>query len=168
MTRRLCLRLFTVAAGLMLGLATVQAEPSLEKFTLAGWSKPITEVINLLAEPDKGFFKEEGLEFRYLPGAGGGDALRNLLSGQADIAFTDPGSFFAAVDKGAALRAVYDIYPQNVFNVVTRKDSGIAHPSDLKGKRIGVYSLSSGTLQNLQILLQQVGLSRDDVEIIVT
>jgi len=167
-TRR---RLLGLAAGATVAWPGVTAwarSAALEPFTLAGWSKPITEVINLLAEPDKGFFKEEGLEFRYLPGAGGGDALRNLLSGQADIAFTDPGSFFAAVDKGAALRAVYDIYPQNVFNVVTRKDSGIAHPSDLKGKRIGVYSLSSGTLQNLQILLQQVGLSRDDVEIIVT
>lgn len=167
-TRR---RLLGLAAGATVAWPGVTAwarSAALEPFTLAGWSKPITEVINLLAEPDKGFFKEEGLEFRYLPGAGGGDALRNLLSGQADIAFTDPGSFFAAVDKGAALRAVYDIYPQNVFNVVTRKDSGIAHPSDLKSKRIGVYSLSSGTLQNLQILLQQVGLSRDDVEIIVT
>lgn len=167
-TRR---RLLGLAAGATVAWPGVTAwarSAALEPFTLAGWSKPITEVINLLAEPDKGFFKEEGLEFRYLPGAGGGDALRNLLSGQADIAFTDPGSFFAAVDKGAALRAVYDIYPQNVFNVVTRTDRGIAHPSDLKGKRIGVYSLSSGTLQNLQILLQQVGLSRDDVEIIVT
>lgn len=168
MTRRLCLRLFTVAAGLMLSLATVRAEPSLEKFTLAGWSKPITEVINLLAEPDKGFFRQESLAFHYLPGAGGGDALRNLLSGQADIAFTDPGSFFAAIDKGAKLRAVYDIYPQNVFNVVTLASSGINSPADLKGKRIGVYSLASGTRQNLQILLQQFGLTEKDVTIVVT
>src|SRR5690606_8943828 len=96
-TRR---RLLGLAAGATVAWPGVTAwarSTALEPFTLAGWSKPITEVINLLAEPDKGFFKEEGLEFRYLPGAGGGDALRNLLSGQADIAFTDPGSFFAAV-----------------------------------------------------------------------
>ncbi len=170
MRKRLCRRLAAFAVGLLLslGVQTAWAEPQLEKFTLAGWSKPITEIVNLLAEPDLGFFKSEGLDFRYLPGAGGGDALRNLLSGQADIAFTDPGSFFAAVDKGAALRAVYDIYPQNVFNVVTLESSGITHPSELKGKRIGVYSLSSGTRQNLQILLQQVGLTEKDVTIIVT
>lgn len=167
-TRR---RLLGLAAGASLAWPGVTAwarSAAPEPFTLAGWSKPITEIVNLLAEPDKAFFKEEAIEFRYLPGAGGGDALRNLLSGQADIAFTDPGSFFAALDKGAALRAVYDIYPQNVFNVVTLKNSGITRPSELKGKRIGVYSLSSGTLQNLQILLQQVGLTRDDVKIIVT
>jgi len=139
-----------------------------EKIALAGWSKPITEIINLLAEPDKGFFREQGLALNYLPGTGGGDALRNLLSGQADVAFTDPGSFFAALDKGAELRAIYDIYPQNVFNVATLASSGIAEPADLKGKRIGVYSLSSGTRQNLQILLQQEGLSEDDVTVVVT
>lgn len=157
--------------GLVLALAAHPAwaqAPQPERFTLAGWSKPITEIINLLAEPDMGFFRDESLALEYLPGAGGGDALRNLLSGQADVAFTDPGSFFAALDKGAELRAIYDIYPQNVFNVVALASSGITQPSDLKGKRIGVYSLSSGTRQNLQILLQQAGLTEDDVTIVVT
>lgn len=156
-----------IALALFMRAAGAQA-PQLDKFTLAGWSKPITEITHLLVEPDMGFFKEQGLALNYLPGAGGGDALRNLLSGQADVAFTDPGSFFAALDKGAELRAIYDIYPQNVFNVVTLASSGIARPSDLKGKRIGVYSLSSGTRQNLQILLQHAGLTEDDVSIVVT
>ncbi|GAA5237106.1 ABC transporter substrate-binding protein [Verticiella sediminum] len=147
-------------------LALRAAEP--RRLALAGWSKPITEVVNLLAEPDKGFFRAEGLDLAYLPGAGGGDAVRNLLSGQAEVAFTDPGSFFAALDQGAPLRAFYDIYPQNVFNVVSLPASGIDTPADLKGKRIGVYSLASGTRQNLQILLQQAGLSEQDVEIVVT
>jgi NitT/TauT family transport system substrate-binding protein len=135
---------------------------------VAGWSKPITEITNLLVEEDKGFFKARGIELGYVPGAGGGDALRNLLSGQADIAFTDPGSFFAALDKGAKLRAIYDIYPQNVFNVVSLKSANINKPADLKGKRIGVYSLSSGTRQNLQVLLHQAGLSESDVTVVVT
>jgi ABC-type nitrate/sulfonate/bicarbonate transport systems, periplasmic components len=156
-----------LAVGMSVNASGAQAQ-ELGKFVLAGWSKPITEITNLLAEPDLGFFKEEGLALEYVPGAGGGDALRNVLSGQADVAFTDPGSFFAALDQGAELRAIYDIYPQNVFNVVALKGSGIKEPADLKGKRIGVYSLSSGTRQNLQILLQQAGLTEKDVTIVVT
>jgi len=166
---RQCLMAICLGTVMALPTQTTWAQtPKGETFTVAGWSKPITEVINLLAEPDMGFFKKEGLALHYLPGAGGGDALRNLLSGQADVAFTDPGSFFSALDKGAKLRAIYDIYPQNVFNVVTLASSGITGPSDLKGKKIGVYSLASGTRQNLQILLQQAGLSEDDVTIVVT
>jgi NitT/TauT family transport system substrate-binding protein len=145
-----------------------QTPARLDKMVVAGWSKPITEITNLLVEEDKGFFKARGIELGYVPGAGGGDALRNLLSGQADLAFTDPGSFFAALDKGEKLRAIYDIYPQNVFNVVSLKSANINKPADLKGKRIGVYSLSSGTRQNLQVLLHQAGLSESDVTVVVT
>lgn len=145
-----------------------QTPGKLDKVVVAGWSKPITEITNLLVEEDKGFFKARAIDLGYLPGAGGGDALRNLLSGQADVAFTDPGSFFAALDKGEKLRAIYDIYPQNVFNVVSLKAQNIRQPADLKGKRIGVYSLSSGTRQNLQVLLHQAGLTESDVTLVVT
>lgn len=150
------------------GLSNAQTATKLDKMVVAGWSKPITEITNLLVEEEKGFFKAHGIELGYVPGAGGGDAIRNLLSGQADVAFTDPGSFFTALDKGEKLRAIYDIYPQNVFNVVSLKSSNILKPADLKGKRIGVYSLASGTRQNLQVLLQQAGLSESDVTVVVT
>jgi NitT/TauT family transport system substrate-binding protein len=157
------------ATALLLALpALAQPSRAMDKITVAGWSKPITEVTQLLVEEDKGFFKANGIELAYVPGNGGGDAIRNILTGQADVAFTDPGSFFSALDKGEKLRAIYDIYPQNVFNVVSLKSSNIHHPADLKGKKIGVYSLSSGTRQNLLVLLHQAGLSESDVTIVVT
>jgi NitT/TauT family transport system substrate-binding protein len=75
---------------------------------------------------------------------------------------------FAALDKGEKLRVIYDIYPQNVFNVVSLKSSGIQTPADLKGKKVGVYSLASGTRQNLQLMLAQAGLKETDVTVVVT
>ena len=157
----------TIALSALLPVSTSLAAGP-DKVTVAGWSQPITEVTNLLTEEEKGFFKAQGVSLSYLPGAGGGDAIRNMLTGQATVAFTDPGSFFAALDKGEKLRAIYEIYPQNVFNVVSLKGSNISKPADLKGKKIGVYSLSSGTRQNLLVLLQQVGLKESDVTIVVT
>jgi NitT/TauT family transport system substrate-binding protein len=149
--------------------STAQAQPpTLEKFTVAGWNKPITEFTNLLVDEDKGFFRNRGLDLAYVSGAGGGDAIRNLLTGQADVAFTDPSSFFAALDKGEKLRAIYDIYPQNIFNVVSLKSRNITGAADLKGKKVGVYSLSSGTRLNLLVLLHQAGLTESDVNIVVT
>ena len=155
-------------ALLMLGnMGTAQAQ-KLDKFTVAGWSKPISEITNLLAEPDKGFFKKRGIELGYLSGTGGGSAVKNMLTGRADVAFTDPASFYHALDRGEKLIAIYNIYPQNVFNVVSPKSRNITKPSDLKGKKIGVYSLSSGTRQNLQVLLHQVGLTEKDISVRVT
>lgn len=159
--------LLGAAAALALARAGTAAPP-LRRIRMAGWSKPISEITNILAEPDKGFFRAQGVALDYLPGSGGGDAIRNMLSGQADVAFTDPGSFFMALDQGEKLVAIYDIYPQNVFNVVSLKSSGIREPVDLKGKTIGVYSLSSGTRQNLLVMLHQVGLKESDVTIVVT
>ncbi len=156
------------ALAVLPAAARAQQPASLDKIVVAGWSKPIVEVTPLLVEPDKGFYKAQGLDLAYVPGAGGGDAIRNILSGQADVAFTDPGSLFAALDKGEKLRAIYDIYPQNVFNVVSLKKSNITKPADLKGRKIGVYSLSSGTRQNLLVLLHQAGLKESDVTIVVT
>jgi len=159
----------TCALALFLPLTGYAQTPAkLDKVVIAGWGKPITEITNLLVEEDKGFFKAKGIEMGFIPGAGGADAIRNLLSGQADVAFTDPTSFFTAIDKGEKLRAIYDIYPQNIFNLVSLKSQNITKPSDLKGKRIGVYSLASGTRQNLQILLHQAGLTEADVTIVVT
>lgn len=167
--KRQTLRALAACALLSLGTGTAMAQDTkLDKVTIAGWGGPISEITNILVEPDKGFFRAKGIDVVYMPGAGGGDAVRNLLSGQGDVAFTDPGSLYAALDKGEKLRVIYDIYPQNIFNVVALKSSGISKPADLKGKKIGVYSLSSGTLTNLQLLLNQAGLSEKDVTIVVT
>lgn len=139
-----------------------------EKVRVASWSQPITEQTNLLVDEEKDFFKEQGQDIEFIPGAGGGDAIKNIISGQADIAFTDPGSLFFALDKGEKLKIIYNIYPQNIFNVVSLKKNNIADPSDLKGKKIGVYSLTSGTRQNLLVLLHSVGLAEKDVTIVET
>lgn len=147
---------------------TVDKKETLRPLTVANWSQPITEATNLLVDEEKGFFKNQGIDLTVIPGAGGGDAVKNILTGQADIAFTDPGSLYFALDQGEKLKVIYTIYPQNVFNVVSLKESGIEKPEDLKGKKIGVYSLTSGTRQNLLLLLHQVGLTEEDVEIVET
>ncbi len=152
---------------------TVQQEQAaskkeLDRVTVANWSQPISEQTNLLVSEEKDFYKNQGLNVELIPGAGGGDAIKNIITGKADIAFTDPGSLFFALNQGEKLKVIYNIYPQNVFNVVSLKESNIMKPEDLKGKKIGVYSLSSGTRQNLLVLLNQVGLTEKDVTIVET
>lgn len=162
------LLLFVTACGAKEGASPEPKKEEPQSITVANWSQLITEQTNLLVDEEKGFFKEKGLDVTVIPGAGGGDAIKNILSGQADIAFTDPGSLLFALDQGEKLKVLYNIYPQNVFNVVSLKESNITKPDDLKGKTIGVYSLSSGTRQNLLVLLHKAGLSEKDVKIVET
>ena len=162
------LLLFVTACGAKEETSPASKKEELEKITVANWSQPITEATNLLVDENKGFFKEKGIDLTVIPGAGGGDAIKNVLSGKADIAFTDPGSLYFALDQGEKLKVIYNIYPQNVFNVVSLKEKNITKPEDLKGKTIGVYSLTSGTRQNLLVLLYKAGLSESDVKIVET
>ncbi|SDN38650.1 ABC transporter substrate-binding protein [Bacillus sp. OK048] len=144
------------------------AEKELDRVTVANWSQPLSEQTNLLVSEEKDFFRNQGLSVELIPGAGGGDAIKNIISGKADIAFTDPGSLYFALNQGGKLKVIYNIYPQNVFNVVSLKERNILKPEDLKGKKIGVYSFSSGTRQNLLVLLNQAGLTEKDVTIVET
>ncbi len=59
-------------AGLA-GAGLAQTVAKLDKVVVAGWSKPITEITNLLVEEDKGFFKARGIDLGYVSGAGGDD-----------------------------------------------------------------------------------------------
>jgi NitT/TauT family transport system substrate-binding protein len=135
---------------------------------MACWSQPLSEQTNVFAAQEFGWFREADLEFTFVPGAGGGAAVKHVLAGNADIAFANLEPLFFSADSGEKLRAVYNIYPQNVFNVVSPVAQGITKAQDLKGKRIGVYSLESGTRHNLRIILRSVGLDEKDVEVVPT
>jgi NitT/TauT family transport system substrate-binding protein len=139
-----------------------------EKVRMACWSQPISEQANVYAAQELGWFAEQGLDFEFVPGAGGGDALKHVLAGNADFAFTNVEPILFGVEQGAQVRVVYNIYPKNVFNVVSLKAKTIIRPQDLKGKRIGVYSMASGTRHSLLFILHSVGLRESDVEVVAT
>ncbi|MBI2563408.1 MAG: ABC transporter substrate-binding protein [candidate division NC10 bacterium] len=139
-----------------------------EKVRMACWSQPISEQANVYAAQEFGWFREQGLDFEFVPGAGGGEALKHVLAGNAEFAFTNVEPILFGVEQGAQVQVVYNIYPKNVFNVVSLKSRNIARPQDLKGKRIGVYSMASGTRHNLLVILHSVGLRESDVEVVAT
>lgn len=137
-----------------------------EPARLAVWSQPLAEQANVYAAQEFGFFEEQGLDFEFIPGAGGGDAVQHLVAGNADLAFTNVEALLFAADEEAELKAVYNIYPQNVFNVVSPKGAGVSEPEDLEGKKVGVYSRTSGTYHNLLYILSSVGMEEADVEVV--
>ncbi len=157
------------AAGAALflgGRVPASAQQKLEKVRMACWSSRIAEQANIYAAEEFGWFKEQGLDFEFKPGQGGGDALKHMLAGNADVAMTNVEAMFFAIDQGAKLVSIYNVYPQNVFNVVSLKASNIKKPADLKGKRVGVYSMASGTRHNLMYILAASGMSERDIEVV--
>ncbi len=172
-TRRITRRGFLRgAAATVAGTATIgwprRGLGALEKVRMACWSQPISEQGNVYAAQEFGWFNAQGLDFEFVPGAGGGEALKHVLAGNADFAFTNVEPILFGVEQGAKVQVVYNIYPKNVFNVVSLKARNIARPQDLKGKRVGVYSMASGTRHNLLVILHSVGLRESDAEVVAT
>ena len=96
----------------------------------------------------------------------------NLLSqGKVDMAFvmsdvvTDAiegvNNFSAPVNN---IQQITVLYP-NVMQVAAAKNSGINTIEDLKGKRIAVGDQGSGTEVNARTLLQEFGITYDDVKV---
>ena len=52
--------------------------------------------------------------------------------------------------------------------MVSLKSKNITRPQDLKGKRVGVYSMASGTRHNLLAILHSVGVREAEVEVVAT
>ena len=60
------------------------------------------------------------------------------------------------------IRALAALYPE-VVHIVARKDAGIRTVADLKGKRVVVGDVGSGTEQNARQILEAYGLTFDDL-----
>ncbi len=94
----------------------------------------------------------------------GSGALELALS-QADIAywaFYGTGLFR---DKGPIvnLRAIANLYPENL-HIVVRRDAGIGTVRDLEGKRVSLGEEGSGTLVEVNAVLDAYGISGDGLD----
>lgn len=126
--------------------------------TPAEWVQPV-----LAAE--EGTFGEHDLEVEMTEFPSGRDALQALTGGAVEIAMVTPSNVAPAVMGGQDI-VVFGVASRwGSWRLVARDDRGIAEPSDLRGKTIGVPTGTSAD-QSLDVLLTENGLSREDVEVV--
>ena len=69
-------------------------------------------------------------------------------------------------DKGKFedLRAVFSVHPEPV-TIIARDDSGIANITDLKGKRVNIGNVGSGTRGTWEVIEEAMGWQRSDLKL---
>jgi NitT/TauT family transport system substrate-binding protein len=139
-----------------------------ERLRFVSWSQPRAEQANLFVAQDLGYYRDQGVDFEYVPGNGSGDALKQLLAGNADVGFVGPEAIYFTVDQGGDAVGIYNIYPQSIFTIVSWPEAGIRAPADLRGKTIGVLSQASGSRYVVLTLLALAGLKEADVTLVAT
>jgi len=125
--------LFAVA----LGLAGPALGQTAVKFSL-DWKYEGTEAPFLLAL-DRGYFKAEGLDVTIDTAGGSVEPINRIASRTYDMAFADINSLIKFRDQNpqTPLKAIFMIYSNPPFAIVTRKSRGVAAPKDLEGKKLG-------------------------------
>lgn len=167
--RVLSATLFAVWAIVLLTFAEGRTqEKPLVTLRYASWGPKLIDQADFFVADELGYFREEGLKVEWITAQGSGDALRHVIAGNADLAATDPVLILFTLEKGVKVRAFYAITPQNQFTIIARRSKGIETVRDLRGKRIAVTSMASGSRYNVMTILNVNGLKESDVTLIAT
>ena len=119
---------------------------------------------------EKGFFKQQGLNItEIITSAGGGTTMRNMMAAGVPYAEINPGAAIGAIQQGVDLKIIAD----NVLTVAefawfVKPESRIRSIRDLKGAKVGFNNPRSTSAALLQVLLDQAGLRKDDVQMVRT
>ncbi|MCJ2139882.1 aliphatic sulfonate ABC transporter substrate-binding protein [Methylobacterium sp. E-066] len=119
---------------------------------------------------DKGFLEEalkpKGVRVRWVQSLGSNKALEFLNAGAIDIGSAAGAAALVARINGNPIKAVYAFSRPEWTALVTRKETGIAKPADLKGKRVAV---TRGTDPHIFLIraLQGAGLTEKDAKLVL-
>lgn len=119
---------------------------------------------------EKGFLEEalapRGIKVRWVQSLGSNKALEFLNAGAIDFGSAAGAAALVARINGNPIKAIYAYSRPEWTALVTRKDSGIAKPADLKGKRVAV---TRGTDPHIFLIraLQSAGLTERDAKLVL-
>jgi len=110
--------------------------------------------------------KPKGITVRWVQSLGSNKALEFLNAGAIDLGSTAGAAALVARINGNPIKAVYAFSRPEWTALVTRKDTGITKPADLKGKRVAV---TRGTDPHIFLIraLQGAGLTEKDAKLVL-
>lgn len=127
---------FTLAA---LALACGSVASAADKFTVQLKWVPQAQFAGYYVAAAKGYYKAEGLDVTIKPGGPDVSPVQVLAGNQADAVVNWMPDALAAREAGVPLVNVAQIFNRSGLMLTCKKASGVAKPSDFKGKTLGVW-----------------------------
>lgn len=162
------------AGGLAIGLAASIAVPASSadlQTVRVGWC---TSTLNSGAVPwavaqKLGYFAEEGLELKLVPVKSGNECVTYVASGELPYALPAVEPVAAIIAKGFEGKTFFTLYHGATWRIAVPADSSAHTVADLKGKKVGVASMSSVMVAVTKGLFMNAGLDPEkDVSFVAT
>lgn len=162
---------------MMLALAgafavTISASPASAQNKLRfGWCSNTYSVAiaQFAVAQKKGWFKDNNIDFDLFTFGGSNDCMRNLATGELDVALASPEPLGLLSLQGVKAKVFYSTYRRNIFGLAVAADSSFKTYADLKGQSIGVTSMSSVGVTIARALAANAGLNpQTDIRVVVT
>lgn len=141
-----------------------------DKVTL-GYVPAITiSYASTMLAAELGYFKEENIDISFLEFKGSAILLPQLVNKSVLIGYPNPDILVLSRQPGRdplPLKFFYNATPASVWEIAVLANSPIKTIADLKGKKLGVGSLTFGNIPITKALLEEAGLAVDkDVELV--
>ncbi|SIR56742.1 ABC transporter substrate-binding protein [Pseudacidovorax sp. RU35E] len=166
---RLALGLAAAFAGLAPAHAQAPAKP-LKPVTIALGTQVVNVTYPWLTLPIAlGYWKEEGYDVKVVTVGGSLQGIQQMVAGGVEFAqVNSTGLIQANTDNNVAVRGLMGTGVID-WGIGVTQDGPIKSVTDLKGKKIGIFSLGTGGVPLLKGYLRSNGIDPDkDVQIIAT
>ncbi len=145
------------------------ARPERSRIVLAVGGKEALVYLPLSVAERLGYLRDTGIQIDIQNFAGGGQALRALIGGSADVVsgFYDHTIQMQAQGRDIRCFVMQQRYPGLVF-AITRAayDAGVRSYADLRGKKIGVTAPGSSTHFFVNFLMTRAGVALTDFAVV--
>jgi NitT/TauT family transport system substrate-binding protein len=110
---------------------------------------------------DRGYYAEENLDIRLVPGGKDIQVAQSIAGGQADFGVLAAEDILINRGKGLPLKAIAAIYRRSAVVFLSRAGSGITRPQDFLGKTVAVINQGGGTEFQTQLVAMMKNLGLD-------
>lgn len=168
--RRTCWILLGTTLGFL--AAPVDRASALDKVVYGVASKVGLANASMYLAQGMGFFREENIDIQTVQFEGTAVLLPQLANKTVTIGYPIPDFVIISHDTGKdplPVKYFYNVTRVYNWEIIVLKDSPIKELKDLRGKKVGVNSLSTGNVPTTRSMLKEAGLEVGrDVELIAT